>query len=405
MILLTIVSVLTLLYAFGLILVRHRHNKMIHQIEHRIHVNGIRGKSSVTRLIAASLREGKVRTLAKTTGTAARVITGHRAETAVIRHEAAVGEQRRVMLDYFGKSPKAYQAIVFECMAINPLYQKYLEDKVMQSTVGVITNIREDHMDLLGTTLPEIARSLSATIPYNGHLVTAETNQEVLTIFEAECRKRHTRLHAVGSMVVGNKHMARFKHFEYKSNVAIAIKVAQIIGIDRTTAIKGMLKASADPGAFKLKQVTRKKTVVHWANLFAINDRESFVLTVNALSNRVGATTKKAIILNNRKDRPERVAQFVNICVKELDVDYIFTFGDYEYRVQQELKKYPDTTIKIVRLGNTSQHKNSSGSTLLNTMVTTFEGHETILFGAVNIHTPQAHSFLSTIEGKKHRVS
>lgn len=399
--LLVIVSLLTVLYAFALVQTRRQHNAMIKQINHRIHVNGIRGKSSVTRLIAASLREGKVRTLAKTTGTAARVITGHRAETPVVRHEAAIGEQRRVMLDYFGKNPQAYQAIVFECMAINPLYQKYLEDKVMQSTIGVITNVREDHMDLLGTTITEIARSLSATIPHNGHLVTAETNQEVLAIFEEECKKRMTRLHAVGAMPVGNHHMARFKHFEYKSNVAIAIKVAQIIGIDRNTAIKGMLKASADPGAFKLKQVTRKKTVVHWANLFAINDRESFILTVDALSNKVGAGTKKAVILNNRKDRPERVAQFVNICVKDLDVDYIFTFGDYEYQVKQELKKYPQAKVKTVNLGNSSKHKSSSGSALLDAIVATFEGRETILFGAVNIHTPQAVSLLHKIEGKK----
>ena len=47
---------------------------MFEEFEHRIHVNGIRGKSSVTRLIAAALREGKVKTLGKTTGTAARTI-------------------------------------------------------------------------------------------------------------------------------------------------------------------------------------------------------------------------------------------------------------------------------------------------------------------------------------------
>jgi len=52
----------------------HRNHKarMFEEFEHRIHVNGIRGKSSVTRLIAAALREGKVKTLGKTTGTAAR---------------------------------------------------------------------------------------------------------------------------------------------------------------------------------------------------------------------------------------------------------------------------------------------------------------------------------------------
>lgn len=404
MILLIIITLLTAGYGIWLISVRKQHDQMITQVKHRIHVNGIRGKSSVTRLIAASLREGNIRTLGKTTGTAARVIIGHRSETVVDRHEASIGEQRKIMLAYLQSKTKTYDALVFECMAINPLYQKYLEEKIMQSTIGVITNVREDHMDLLGTTLPDIARSLSATIPYDGHLVTAETNEEILAIFKLECQKRRSQLHAVGNMPVGNHHMARFRHFEYKSNVAIAIKVAQLTGVNRQTAINGMLKASADPGAFKLKQLTRKKTTIHWANLFAINDRESFILTVEALSHKVGSGTKKAVILNNRKDRPERVAQFVNICVKDLDVDYIFTFGDYEHQVQQELRKHPSSKVIAVNLGNSSKYKSVSGRTLLDTMVKTFQGHETILFGAVNIHTPQAVSLLQKIDGRKNHA-
>ena len=50
------------------------HLKSLSLIPLRIHVNGTRGKSSVTRLVAAGLREGGLRTFAKTTGTAPRVI-------------------------------------------------------------------------------------------------------------------------------------------------------------------------------------------------------------------------------------------------------------------------------------------------------------------------------------------
>ena len=46
------------------------HKRSLNLIPLRIHVNGTRGKSSVTRLIAAGLREGGMRTFAKTTGTA-----------------------------------------------------------------------------------------------------------------------------------------------------------------------------------------------------------------------------------------------------------------------------------------------------------------------------------------------
>ena len=49
-----------------------RHARNVARIPIRVHVNGTRGKSSVTRLIAAGLRAGGVRTFAKTTGTMAR---------------------------------------------------------------------------------------------------------------------------------------------------------------------------------------------------------------------------------------------------------------------------------------------------------------------------------------------
>ena len=50
------------------------HLRSLSHIPLRIHVNGTRGKSSVTRLVAAGLREGGLRTFAKTTGTATSVI-------------------------------------------------------------------------------------------------------------------------------------------------------------------------------------------------------------------------------------------------------------------------------------------------------------------------------------------
>ena len=73
----------------------HQHkSELLRGFEHRIHVNGIRGKSTVTRLIAASLREGKIKTIGKTTGTSARVILNHRKEIIIPRIEADIAEQK-----------------------------------------------------------------------------------------------------------------------------------------------------------------------------------------------------------------------------------------------------------------------------------------------------------------------
>ena len=372
---------------------------MLDEFEHRIHVNGIRGKSTVTRLIAASLREGDIKTLGKTTGTAARLVIGHRKDIEIPRKEADVAEQKRI-LDMH--KSKGYKAIVFECMAINPIYQTYLEEKIMHSTIGVITNIREDHMDILGKSLTEIALSLCSTIPKNGHLITAETNPKLLTILRKECRRKNTKLHAVGNMKIGDKQMSKFDHFEYKANVAIAIKVAQLTGIKRKTALNGMHKAQPDPGAFTLKKMNKNNKTIHWANLFAINDRESFVFTSNAIRSKVTKQTAKAVILNNRHDRPDRVSQFVDLAIKSVGADYIISFGDYEKmvlkEVQKRTKKRNAKDVIVVSMGNESEHSNLTGRKLLKEISKVVTEDEFLLLGSVNIHTKQSQSLLKFLE-------
>lgn len=384
---------------------KRAHQDSMLRFEHRIHVNGIRGKSSVTRLIAASLREAGIKTAAKTTGSSARILIDHNYDVPVKRKEADIAEQRRMLRFYTGDAHRMYtgedyKAVVFECMAINPIYQKYLEENIMNSTIGVITNIREDHTDMLGETLAEIATNLCNTIPFGGHLVTAETNPDLIDILKKECKRRSTALHVVGNTRIADKVMAKFGHFEYKPNVAIAIKVASLAGVDRATAIRGMHNAIPDPGSFALQKLTYKSKTIHWANLFAINDRESFVITVESLSAKIGKRTKKAVILNNRHDRPERVAQFVDIAVNAIRADYIFTFGDYETKVRQEVKKYPHSKVKVIHMGNSTSFKTANGETLFETIAKTVKQKNSILLGAVNIHTQQAETFLSALYEK-----
>ena len=53
---------------------RKRNEKNLAKIPIRINVNGIRGKSTITRFITGILTEAGMKTIGKTTGTAARMI-------------------------------------------------------------------------------------------------------------------------------------------------------------------------------------------------------------------------------------------------------------------------------------------------------------------------------------------
>ena len=82
MVISSLIIILIILISFGFI-ENYYHNKSLDKIPTRIHVNGARGKSSVTRLIAAGLRAGGVSTMAKTTGSAPRIIDKNGIDTVL----------------------------------------------------------------------------------------------------------------------------------------------------------------------------------------------------------------------------------------------------------------------------------------------------------------------------------
>src|SRR5919202_867681 len=152
---------------------QRRHHRHLHSIPRRIVVNGIRGKSSITRLCAGALRGGGVVTVAKTTGTAARFIHPDASEEPIYRKFGIpnVIEQIGIV-----RRAAAYRpdALVIECMAVMPDLQEISQDKLIRSNIGVLCNVREDHLAEMGPTLDDVARSLCRSMPEGGVCVTAE---------------------------------------------------------------------------------------------------------------------------------------------------------------------------------------------------------------------------------------
>ena len=160
----TLLILIIVLISFGILEI-YLHTRSISNLPIRIHVNGTRGKSSVTRLIAAGLRESGLKVLAKTTGTTPRIINEFGRDMIIHRlRSASIGEQVKLMRFFSYKKP---DAIVMECMAVNPQYQWVSEHKILQSNYGVLTNVRADHLEEMGYSINHIAKSLSNTIPYN----------------------------------------------------------------------------------------------------------------------------------------------------------------------------------------------------------------------------------------------
>ena len=325
------------------------HQKKIFSIPLRIHINGTRGKSSVTRLIGAALREGGIKTITKVTGTYPRLILENGCEVAIYRKaEPNIIEQLSIIK--FASKRNA-QAIVMECMAVQPQYQWVTETKMLHSTLGVITNVRLDHIDVMGYTLPEIAGALGNTIPKNQNLFTAE--KILFNKLKEISEKRNCNIHLADENLVTEEEMKGFGYIEHKENVALALAVTEHLGIDRKVALKGMYKAIPDAGALRLSRVNVFQKKINFFNAFAANDPQSTLMIWTRIKEEIGLRGVKMILLNTRQDRLDRAKQLTGMIGSELNnqFDYLILIGQSAEVVEELAVSGGIKRNKIVNLG------------------------------------------------------
>ena len=372
------------------------HQRRLRQKKYRVHVNGIRGKSTVTRLLAAVLRESGSATVAKTTGSAACVIDQNGMDVPIQRNGSpTILEQ----IEIIKQIPNQVESLVIECMAIKPEYQEICERMIVQSNIGVITNIREDHQDVLGETLEEIAANLLTTCPRDGVLITAEQNPDLLPLFKNVTQARNCRLIVVDEDSVTDDEVAAFGYVAFKENIAIAFELARLIGVDRRTAFDAMVSAAPDPGVFEVVKTRLGGCQLVWADMFAVNDRQSVILGMKRLGSLCRSKPIRVGILNNRDDREDRALRFAKIASQDIDFDSLVLMGAYENRVEQELVNSGYAKDKIVRLGS---HRNIPDSDLIPQIVNSIgDDRDILLVGLVNIHTRQADAVRSFFQNAK----
>lgn len=367
------------------------HRKRLDRLDLKIHVNGIRGKSSVTRLLAGVLREGGYLTVGKTTGSAARVILPDGQEEPIKRSGApTINEQLQIVATY---ADRGVEALVIECMAVRPLYQKYSQDYIVCSDITVITNVREDHQEEMGETLEEIADSLALTIPRNGILITAEDRPHLRRRLAERAQERGSVVMFADPASVSDEDMRGFDYLQFKENVATGLAVAELAGVPRQVALTGMWKSVPDIGVVRIRTYDINGKKVTWIPLFAANDRESVVTTLHMLAARFTPDSAVVGILNNRRDRGRRAELFATMIPSDLPdyFDRLLLCGAYEDLVAQMLADGGFATDRIVKAGESVR---PSLEQLLAAVTDGFPGEDVVLIGMVNIHTEQAEMLL-----------
>lgn len=337
-----------ILLAGGLIEFRY-HQNILSAVPLRIHVNGTRGKSSVTRLIAAGLREGGKRTFAKTTGTAPRVIDAEGMDRIIHRlRRPSIGEQIR-LLNYFAKEEP--DAVVMECMAVQPQYQWISEHQMVRSHIGVITNVRPDHLEEMGPTKEDVAYSLCNTVPVKGTLVTAE--DQLSEILEEAAENNGTRIFFSDEMSISRQELDSFSYLEHPQNIAVALDVCQQVGVDRETALRGMQNVQPDLGALVVWKLVQDKRTIEFVNGMAANDPVSTLQIWKFVIDRYPAEGGTCIFFNARDDRPVRTRQMLELTFTQIRPDHLIVRGDRVRSTIERLEHHsPKTQVRTIGLAN-----------------------------------------------------
>jgi len=279
------------------------YRRTVRRIPRRIHVNGTRGKSTVVRLIAAGLRAGGLRVVAKTTGSAARLILEDGSELPILRPgRPTIGEQRRLLR---WAASRGVDAIVVECMAVRPEYQQASEDYLVRATIGVITNVRPDHTEVVGSDPAATARAFAAAVPRAGVVIT--TDSPYLPLIVDGARRRQCRVITVTPDPSGGD--------LFPDNSALALEVCRQVGVDAGSAHRGMREVRADPGALAVLTVPVEGVRVICVNAFAANDPVSARIILQFLA--ASGSPHPVIIYNHRADRPQRARAFVPVIAEQ----------------------------------------------------------------------------------------
>jgi len=315
---LVVIAVLTIGYVAFLIWEKQMNEKALKSFRYVIHVNGIRGKTSVCRLIDAHLRGAGYRVFTKTTGSTPCWIDTNGVEHEIFRlGNANIGEQLAMIRKAYRERA---EVLIIECMAVQPELQQVAQHQMVKGQLNVITNVRYDHIFEMGESLEEIAESLANTIPENGVLFTSD--EEFAPFFREKAESLQTEVVLCQSDGVGSK-----------ENEAIAIAVGERIGIAPESFPEHITNYQEDFGSQKMYCTEKGR----FLNLFSVNDPQS---TRKVLQRYFADTSDVVFLYNNRADRPDRLLLFLRYFFPNVNCGRIIVMGEARNLAVRLLNKH-----------------------------------------------------------------
>jgi poly-gamma-glutamate synthase PgsB/CapB len=314
--------------------------KRLKKVPRRIAVTGIRGKSSITRLIASGLKEAGFKVMAKTTGSRPVLIYPDGREKEIRRRGKPTILEQKTLVSKAVEHKADY--LVSEMMSIQPECLQAESRYLLRPEILVLSNIRLDHLDQMGESREEIARSLSTAFPTRGIIFIPE--EESFPWMVEEARRKGSEVILVKKDPELENLKGILPYPEFETNVRLAAAVLKHRGLSADQIIKGFGKVIPDYGSLKVwkKAVEGSSKPCYFASLFAANDPESTMEAMDLVVAKAGGQNQNIIgLLSLRGDRLDRTRQWADFLIKEKtdNLNSLALVGPGSKALQRYLKK------------------------------------------------------------------
>lgn len=289
------------------------------------------------------MREAGFKVLAKTTGSKPIIIYPDGRQEEIKRKGLPSILEQKSLLKLGGKLK--VNSLLCELMSIHPESAFAESVQILKPHILAITNVRLDHLEQMGSSREEIARSLASSIPEKSTVIVHK--DEFFPVFQQSAQKLGSKLIQVSSRP-GEEYFQlkkKLPYFEFRENVELALAVAEFLNIKRETALKGMATVQPDFGSLKIWSagLGSPPRRFYFASAFAANDPQSTHLVISDLLKKKTFNEKEIIgILNFRKDRGDRTLQWLEALRKnafpEINKFYLVGFHAHAFKKRLDFK-------------------------------------------------------------------
>lgn len=299
---------------------------------------GTRGKSGTERLKSALLNASGVSLISKSTGCEAQFLYAPAQrplkEMFLFRpyDKASIWEQLHITRLAARLNVKVF---LWECMGLTPRYIDILQQQWMRDDLSTITNCYPDHEDIQGPAGIDIPRVMTRFVPKNAILITSEDTMSPL--LEAAARENSSDYHHVGwreGFLLTPDVLSRFPYEEHPTNIALVLKLADVLGFEADFALKSMADyVVPDLGVLKVYpecNIQRRRFV--FINGMSANERFATLnnwtrLGLHEITPEENPDVWLTTVVNNRSDRIARSQVFARMLANDLSADMHFLIG------------------------------------------------------------------------------